>query len=437
MGFLDFASKSKQINKPKPQPLGYWEEQSYMIVVPKNNDADVIDGIFDRIAAIKGLTIKQKQNFNAEQRIVGNAVVDYQGEEYNISFFYDNFDGQSLYAANMRSLSENELQSVKNAKMALTVFMTFNDNPIKSYHLQIKFILAAIPELAAVYDESAEWVISGRQARLYAQSDVLPPLSALYSIQAVGEEGGDIWLHTHGLCRCGLTELEVIKSSSEYANDHVHIINALADRLLEKNGEGDVYYIGKIGDDIPIVVTYVLWSEALEEYNNPVLGGYSDRENDHNSRTSLIFAFKNERDESLRNYSKLDIYDGLWESGNPMFFISNKETERMRAAAEERFDYLKRAWETLDCQVLIKIGLNVDEKYKEEAGEAGREHIWFELIDMKENSFTARLTQKAYWVDDIHEGDIKEFTVNDVTDWCIYTENFRITPDTVYLLFDD
>ena len=42
MGFLDFAGKRKQINKPQQQPLGYWEEQSYMIAIPKNKDFNVV-----------------------------------------------------------------------------------------------------------------------------------------------------------------------------------------------------------------------------------------------------------------------------------------------------------------------------------------------------------------------------------------------------------
>ncbi len=437
MGFLDFAGKRKQINKPQQQPLGYWEEQSYMIAIPKNKDFNVVDGIFDRVAAIDGVNIKRKQDFDVEQKILGSAVIDYQGEEYDISFYYDTFDGQSLYITNMESLSENELQSVKDTEMALTVFMTFNNDAIKSYHLQIKFILAAVPELAAVYDESAERVMSGRQARLYAQSDVVPPATAVYTIQAVGEEDGEVWLHTHGLCRCGLTELEVVQSCSKYANEHANIINTLASNLLNKEEKGDTYYVAKIGEDIPIVVTTVLWTEALDKYNKLELGGYKDRKEGHNSRTSIIFAYKNERDASLHNYSKLDIYDDLWEEGNPLFFISDQETERMKAAATERFDYMKKAWETLDCDVLIKIGLKVDEKYSEEAGNTNREHIWFQLVEMKEKSFTARLTQEAYWVDDIHEGDIREFTVDDVTDWRIYTDEFVLSPDTVYVLFDD
>lgn len=438
MGFLDFASKRKQVNKPQQQPLGYWEEQSYMIAIPKDESVNFEDNILEKIASVEGLTIKQKKNFSADQKIFGSAVIDYKGEEYKISFYYDDFDAQlQLPPINMQTLSQKEIHSLKNAKMAFTLHMEFNDDAIKSYHLQLKLMLAVMPELAVIFDESAESVISGRQVKLYAQSDVVPPIAALYSIQAVGEKNGEVWLHTHGLCRCGVTELEIVKSCSEYVNEHAQIITSLAGRLLQKDNKDNFYYIGRIEDDIPIVVTYVPWTKALDEYNDLALGGYEDRKDGHNSRTSLIFAYKNERDEKLCNYSKIDIYDNLWENGNPMFFISNQETERMKAVAEERFDYIKKAWEMLDCDVLIKIGLKIDEKYSEEAGNTNREHIWFQLVEMKEKSFTARLTQEAYWVDDIHEGDIREFTVDDVTDWRIYTDEFVVSPDTVYVLFDD
>lgn len=437
MSFLDFPNEGKQINRPQEKPLNYWEEQSYITAVSNNNDRIDFDGIFDRVEAVEGITIKQKQNFTADQRILGSVVADYYGEEFEISFYYDNFENRSIYGMDMTSLSKNEIYAIKNAKMSLTVFMHFNKNALKSYHLQIKFILAAMPDLAAVYDESAEKIISGRQIRLYAKSDILP--TALFSIQFINsrEKGGGAWLHTHGLCRCGLTELEILKSCGKCAEIHAKMINTLAVRLLEKGSRHRAYRIGKFGNEMPIVVTYVPWTEALEEYNAFDLGGYRDRENGHNSRTSVIFAYKNERDVFLDNYSKVNIYDELCESSDPVFFLSIEQTEKIRAISRERFEYVKKAWETLDCHVLIEIGFEIDEKYRQDAGKTEKEYIWFELVDIKEDSFTAKLAQNAYWVDDIHEGDIMELTVDDVTNWRIYTKKIAVNPENVYLLFDD
>lgn len=437
MGFFDFAGNKKNMKKLEPQPLGYWEEHSYMIVIPRDSSVDVTKGIFEKFAAIEGVTIKKSQDFNAEEKILGQALIEYYGEEYTIGFYYDGFTTDAIMGVQMQTLSESEVQAVKNASKALTIFMPFNEDSQKSYHLQLKLAYAAVPDLAAVMDESAEKVLSGRWVRLAALSQVKPSASSLFSIQAVGGEGDEVWLHTHGLCRCGLTELEIVQSSKEHANDHAEIIIHLASRLLDKEErDNDIYYLAKIGDDIPIVVTYLLWTEALDKYKNLKLGGFKDRENNHNSRTSLIFAVRSENDGEDLIYSKVSIYDQLWETGNPMFFISTEETARMKALAMERFGLIKKATQTLECTVLIKVGLEIDEKYREEAGNGVKEHIWFELQELKDNSFTAVLTQDTYWVDSMHKGSVGEYTVDDVTDWRIFTEGTAIEPETAYLLVD-
>lgn len=48
--------------------------------------------------------------------------------------------------------------------------------------------------------------------------------------------------------------------------------------------------------------------------------------------------------------------------------------------------------------------------------------------------FKARLLQEPYNVEGIHNGDERWYTVEDVTDWIIYTPDFTVSPDKAYLL---
>lgn len=48
--------------------------------------------------------------------------------------------------------------------------------------------------------------------------------------------------------------------------------------------------------------------------------------------------------------------------------------------------------------------------------------------------FKGQLIQEPYDVSHMHEGDEAWFTVEDVTDWIIYLEEFSVAPDTAYLL---
>ena len=76
---------------------------------------------------------------------------------------------------------------------------------------------------------------------------------------------------------------------------------------------------------------------------------------------------------------------------------------------------------------MIKIGLPLEEEGK-------FEHIWFELLEIKGKKFKAKLTQEPYNFENIHTGYIDWYTIDDVTDWIIYTESFAVNPGNAYLL---
>jgi len=78
----------------------------------------------------------------------------------------------------------------------------------------------------------------------------------------------------------------------------------------------------------------------LKEYKNLDLGGPQDREDGHNTKTSLIFLYKSEEDEENKVLTKVSEFNDLW-GENPIFFISDEETARMKSLAMERFDYVK------------------------------------------------------------------------------------------------
>ena len=57
-----------------------------------------------------------------------------------------------------------------------------------------------------------------------------------------------------------------------------------------------------------------------------------------------------------------------------------------------------------------------------------------QLKEINEKFIWGILTQEAYWIADIHTGDKMKLSINDLTDWVIYLEDYRITPDDAYLL---
>ncbi len=421
-----FKKKDKECFEEAP--LGYWEQNSYMQVVPESDTNDLLSGIFERVSQIDGVTIKEKSSCTSNEP--GSIKLNYQNEDFIIGFFPSNFSLPELYLNKGYYFTDDEIVKLRNAKIALTIFMEFHKDSKKSYHLQLKLAIAMVPNLLAIMDESAERMIPSRWATITASSNVVPGPSDLYTVQAVSGDNGEIWLHTHGLCRCGLTELEILQSDKENYNNHYYLISAFASYMIDKNEDfsksQNSAYIGMLSNKEPVVVTCISWTKGLKEYKNLKLGNFEDRKDGHNSKTSLIFIYKSPEDKEAGKLSKVSEYNALW-GDNTIFFISNEETARMKALAMERFNFVKKGFENKDNKIIIKIGLPYD-------NEDSFEHIWFELLEFDGDKFKAKLMQEPYNVENMHEGDEAWYTVNDVTDWLIYTPKFSVNPSTVYLL---
>lgn len=412
-------------------PLYYWEEKSYMLVIPKDENEDLLKDCLNRITTIKGVEVLEN-NYSLEDNAIYLKLV-YDKDEYDVGIYVGNVSVPEYYLNKNFLFTEQEREDILNAQKALTIFMKFNKDEKKSYHFQLKLAVAMVPNLIGIMDESAEKMLPAKWVKMTSDSNILPSPKNLFTVQAVMGEDKKVWLHTHGLCRCGITELEILESDEENYRNHYNLITTYAMYLLDKKDENSTVdngsYIGCLIDGTPIVATCVSWTKGILEYKNLKLGNLEDRKDSHNSKTSIIFLYKSEEDENNKKISKVSIYDKLW-GENPIFFISDKETNRMKELAIERFSYIKDAFKNKENAILIKIGLPLKEKDK-------YEHIWFELQEIKGNKFKAKLTQEPYDIKNIHEGDEAWYQINDITDWIIYTKEFAVIPDNAYLLERD
>lgn len=423
-----FGKKNKKLVEA---PLYYWEQKSYMLVIPKNDDDDFFKDSIKGIERLSDVEIKEN-NYSVEDNSM-HLILVYDDVEYSVGFFSGDVSVSESYLDRDFLFSEEDKIAILNAKRALTIFIEFSEDEKKSYQLQLKLAVAMVPDMLGILDESAEKMLPAKWVKMTAESNVLPNPKDLFSVQAVVSDDKKVWLHTHGLCRCGITELEILESDVNNYQSHYNLLSTYAMYLLDNKKKIDIKdggaYIGLLINNQPVVVTCVPWTEAIFQYKNLKLGGKSDRKSSHNSKTSVIFLYKSEEDEKNGVLSKINIYDELW-GKNPIFFISDEETFRMKCLAMERFNYVKKGFKNKENQIIIKIGLPLEEK-------GSFEHIWFELLEIKGNKFKAKLTQEPYNISNMHTGDEGWYTKDDVTDWIIYTKDYSINPDNAYLLDDN
>lgn len=416
------------------QPLGYWEKTSCFMAVPEKGEAlKDLEQTVDAINNIKGAKVNHSKSSDKSQAFLVN--FEYGGEEYEAIFENREFSLPQICMYSMQNFTAEEAEKLKSAKSSVNIYMNYMGtkltDPKKFFHVQVKVASAVVPNLVGLIDESAERPFPPKWVKLTAECDITPALDEMFNIQAISSEDKTVWLHTHGLCRFGLSELEILNSDTENFRSHHAVISTYAKYLLDRDEKFDpnnnTAFIGMLMGNIPVIVTCRPWTQALSEYGKLKLGGEANRENEHNSKTSPIFLYKTEEDAKKGKLSKVSDYNGFWDK-NPIFFISKKETARMKAIAEARFDYVKKASENKENKILVKIGVAADSQDDEKG------HVWFEFVGMKGDNFIARLDHEVYNVSNIHTGDEREFTVSDITDWVIYTPNFEVTPDNVYLL---
>lgn len=365
-------------------------------------------------------------------------MVEYLGEEYTVAFMTSEFELDEYYRID-QNFTENEAKALQTTKHALYSHMTFGENPLRSYHLQIKLLCGLIPDPAGIADISGERILSGRWAKLAANSQVPPAPTYLFCIQAVnGGKKGGVWLHSHGLNRCGSIELEVLNLTPENCQRYAIVINTLAINVITRESlpqEYEPQFAIRLPDGEQIVTTWVRWETALKNLPRGILGGKADRVEGHNENTGVLFVYPSPDDYEKRRLFPLTIFNEQLEE-NPMLMISTEETKRMSALARERVGYLRRLYERRGefkkFAALVKIGLEVDEQYKD--GDM-KEHIWFEVKEFHDDgSFSAELTQEAYYVESLKPGDIRRFTTEDITDWMAFYDDGTVNPDSVYLL---
>ncbi len=354
-------------------------------------------------------------------------------ESFSMEMYPTGFSIPELYRC-QHFFPDIDIEAIQKLEYGLAVEMVFGVNALSSYHLQLKLIHAMLPDALAVIDDSSEKILSGRWVALAAESEVPPAPRYLYTAQAVSGEEDCVWLHTHGLNRCGRPELEVLASTKDNYQEHYNVLETLANRILEDEEVpefGSPYFLAYVAEGMPLVVTLIDWEEAVELYEPDMLGGKRDRKDGHDRDTCVVFVYPSQESADKGEFYPLDIYDKFMKE-NPVFMISNEETDRMRAQAVERISYLFDAAADQDNHILVKIGLLVDEEHKTQDNE--REHIWFELLEVSGDRFQAKLTQEPYYIKDMHGGFVGEYGPEDVTDWLIYTPEGRISPDDVYRL---
>lgn len=381
-----------------------------------------------------------------------NAEIEYKETVFNVELYVcdaKNINLNDYGFAN--SIDEQSLKTATEQEYYLETSMYFELEPLASFHLQLKIMDAIVPDSSLVIDFMSYRLLSAQWLKMTAKSAIPPSPDYLYTLHCVYDEQGNdgnrrYWFHTHGLHRCASVELEMLNFSNG-AEQMNTLINMSVKKFLSSPAkERERFTIGY--DGMGINLCWLRWEEALKDLPENILGGFSDRDeadNVHAEPSGILFAVEDGNMVSPEIYAKT-----LAE--NPIYYITNEETERMSALAKERFPSFERVFhrehkepekksflkkmigfkeeEAPGWTFLVKLGLKVDDP---DSG-SEKEHLWFDVMSVNKGQITGKLLNQPYWISGLNEGDINTYPLEVLTDWLIYSPDNTFTSDSIYIL---
>lgn len=205
------------------------KEKSYMLAIPQNeDDIDDLDGILTRLSTSPYFSLVS-HDFDDRLKLV----LQCNEQEYQIELVPMDIVIPQMYRI-CHFFPDVDVDAVEKTDFGIGVVMEFSEASLASYHLQLRIIHTILPDLLAVLDDSSEKILSGKWVQLAAQSAIPPAPRYIYSVQAVTDDTGCVWLHSHGLNRCGLSEIEILNSTKDTYSMHYNILETMANRLLEQ-----------------------------------------------------------------------------------------------------------------------------------------------------------------------------------------------------------
>ncbi|MCA9295160.1 MAG: DUF4026 domain-containing protein [Phycisphaerales bacterium] len=323
--------------------------------------------------------------------------------------------------------------------------MLDGDEPLTSFIEIMRWLAEALPEAPTILDINATtWHHRQVLNDVYLSDEdgVEPPASVLWVIHAVAadeteHDTGTVWLHTHGLWRCGVAELEMLEVPAESANDAALLLNRVAALMLEEAfpPPGESF---ELGTDLHI--TFQPWQAVVPYLSPDIPGSATDREeSDDNAHTGIRAVMCAETPRG--QYRKIwvwpeDVVNRLARD-EAAVYITRRETERQARIAYATWPQIATAFAALgdiahltgdDRQIvfLLKSGFPVSDEE-----DADREHLWFEVRAFHGDAAETILINEPLLITSMERGTAKTIERCAVSDWKVLTNGRSLQPDEV------
>lgn len=276
-------------------------------------------------------------------------------------------------------------------------------------------------------DAQSFWTRAALDDELAHEADL--DIESLYTIHDVlnGEspESGSCWVHTHGLAELGFFDFDILRPSPSVRGNIGDVCRAIAFAIVEgaiKHDSRDF-----IIAEPPGRIRMVPVPEFTRTAHASDVIIRDDPGNDHVESRSVICdppsGLLNKLFSRGRHPNRW-LSEGLLD--HTIFRFSTSATELMAQRAMGTYPLLREVmseFERFEVVAAVKIGESTDH------GESNdREHLWFRVIELKEDSIVAELANEPFDVASMHMGERYERGIDKLSDWGVATPVGMITP---------
>lgn len=311
-------------------------------------------------------------------------------------------------------------------------------DPLTSYTALMRTLAGSMPTVPAILDiNTLVWRDRRELQRDYfAEHGIDPPAETLWTIHAVQQQEGAslgraplTWVHTHGLWRCGLPELEMLEVPGPDAPSAAMLLSDLAEMVLEQRPTQphDVYGIGA-----GLAVRFQPWSEVVPYLAAGVPGGLADREGPRNRAHAGVSAVVCAT-EAAGSYRKVWTWPreviAKLQSGEAALFMTERASARQAQLAAYYWPSFREAFERLGpggATFLFKAAFAYD------VGDGQhREHLWVEVAGVDGDAVRGTLLNQPVGALPLTRGQALTVESGQVSDWQVQIGQRTYGPDDV------
>lgn len=250
-------------------------------------------------------------------------------------------------------------------------------------------------------------------------------IEALYVIHAVQEEeGGCEWAHTHGLGELGFFDFDILGPSEDVTGQASSLFRAIAFGIV--GGDITASCDNKLLMSPNRAIRMVDASKFQRAADRRWAGIRDDPGGSHTISRSVVC----NPVAGWRKWLGGGVRPSVWMQ-RPMqdpgvIFFSNAATDVMAARALQTYPALRKLaaeFAEFGFPVLIKLGYTVDG-----GGPTDREHLWFEVHEMRDDSIDATLINQPFNISNMNEGDRGEHPIDLISEWTMFTPAGQIGP---------